>query len=112
MRVRVDRLGEAGVAILGESLLRRHRRTAQRSRRHILRGTQDDDRVRRRMIRVCLALLVELHELMNRRIRQSNRADSGASRHNEKSRRSHDEPPKVDGERIYNQDKLLRSRRW
>mgnify|MGYP000591144553 CR=1 FL=1 len=68
--------------------------------------------VRRRMIRVCLTLLVELHELMNRRIRQSNRADSGASGHNKKSRRSHDEPPKVDGERIYNQDRGLRSRRW
>ena len=63
------------------------------------------------MIRVGLALLVELHKLMNRRIRQGDSANSGASRHNKKSRRSHDEPPKVDGERIYNQDKLLRSRR-
>ena len=112
MWVRVDRLGEAGVAILRESLLGSHRRTAQRRRGYILRGAQDDDRVRRRMIRIRLALLVELHELMNRRIRQSNRTDSGASGHNKKSRRSHDEPPKVDGERIYNQDKLLRSRRW
>ena len=111
MRVRVDRLGEAGVAILRESLLGGHRRSTQRRRRHILRGAQDDDRVRRRMIRIRLALLVELHELMNRRIRQSDRTNSGAPGHNKKSRRSHDEPPKVDGERIYNQDKLLRSRR-
>ena len=112
MRVRVDRLGEAGVTVLRESLLGGYRGAAQCRRWHILGGAQDDDRVRRRMIRVRLALLVELHELMNRRIRQRDRADSGAPGHNKKSRRSHDEPPKVDGERIYNQDKLLRSRRW
>ncbi len=111
MRVRVDRLGEAGVAALGEGLLGGHRGAAKRRRRHILRCAQDDDRVRRRMIRVGLALLVELHELVNRCIRQSDRTNSGAPGHNKKSRRSHDEPPKVDGERIYNQDKLLRSRR-
>ena len=67
--------------------------------------------MRRRMIRIRLALLVQLNKLVNRRIRQGDSANSGASRHNKKSRRSHDEPPKVDGERIYNQDKLLRSRR-
>ena len=64
------------------------------------------------MIGVRLALLVQLNELVDRRIRQGDSTDSGASGHNKKSRRSHDEPPKVDGERIYNQDKGLRSRRW
>ena len=65
IRVRVDRLGEAGVAVLRESLLGRHRGAAQRRRGHILRSAQDDNRVRRRMIRIRLALLVQLNELVN-----------------------------------------------
>ena len=112
MRVRVHRLGEAGVAVLGERILGAHRGAAQRRRRHIPRCAQDDNRVRRRMIRVRLALLVQLHKLMNRRVRQSDGTDRRASGHNKKSRRSHDKPPKNDGKRIYNKDKGSRSRRW
>ena len=100
------------MAVCGESVLGGHRRAAQRRRRHIPWRAQDDNRVRRWMIRVGLTLLVELDKLVDRRVRQRDGTDSGASGHNKKSRRSHDEPPKIDGKRVYNQDKGSRSCRW
>ena len=99
MRIVLDLIGEAGVVLLGERLLRRRRRPAQRSGRNQGGVAQEDNGVRRGVVRIGLALLVELDQLMNRRVSQGNGANRSPAGDDKNSRRSHDVPPKIDSER-------------
>ena len=99
MGVVLDLIGEAGVVLLGERLLRRRRRPTQRSGRNQSGVAQEDNGVRRGVVRIGLALLVELDQLMNRRVSQGDGANRSPAGDDKNSRRSHDVPPKIDSER-------------
>ena len=107
MWIVLDLIGEAGVVLLRERLLRRRRRPAQRSGRNPGGIAQEDNGVRRGVVWIGLALLVELDQLMNRRVSQGNGANCRPTRDDKNSRRSHDVPPKIDSERRYYKDKRL-----
>jgi len=95
MRVVLDVIGEAGVVLLGESLLGGRSGTAQRGGRNLGGVAHKDDRVGRGVVRVCGALLVEFNQLVDRCVSKRGGTDRCTARYDKNSRRSHDEPPIV-----------------